>query len=134
MKKLIVAGLIAAGALSSGCVSNTVQAYDGEVRPLDQVTVLTADPDSQYIVGFSSYVEAGTGEDFDHVGGPFVGYPREMHLLPGEYVVMLHCSQYDWFAWPQFRIKAVAGMSWRVGCRSVPGQSGQVEAVLQPLN
>ncbi len=134
MKNLILVGIVAATVLLSGCVSNTVMAYAGDERPLDEVAVLTVNPNSRYMVGISSYVEAGTGEDFEHVGGPFVGYPREMHLLPGQYVVMLHCSEYDWFAWPQFRITAVAGMSWRVDCRRVPDQPSNVEAVVWEVN
>ncbi len=134
MRNLILVGILAASALLSGCVSNTVMAYAGEERPLSEVTVLIVNPNSRFMVGISSYVEAGTGEDFEHVGGPFVGYPREMHLLPGEYVVMLHCSEYDWYSWPQFRITAVAGMSWYVDCRQAAGQPGKIEAVVWQTN
>ena len=133
MKTPALIGLIFFCLQLSGCVADTVMAYEGDERPLSEVAILTTDPNSQFFVGLASYVEAGTGEDFEHVGGVFAGYPSEMHMLPGEYAVLIYCGEGDWFSWPQFRFTAVAGMSWKVGCRSVPGQSGKVEAVLTPL-
>lgn len=84
---------------------------------------------------FASYskLEPGSKLDFQQVGNAFAGYPSEMHMLPGKYLVMTRCVIGGQYAFPSFTLEAVAGATYEVLCSPVADQLGRVKVTVQKI-
>ncbi|MDK9764223.1 hypothetical protein KI743_19640 [Vibrio sp. D420a] len=119
----------------SGCVG-VVHTYEGSKKPLNEVAVLKGEnlefAGRNYRVLFSSYTDLSDDEkDFKNVGDAFIGYPKEIHMLPGDYVVLTHCIVGDEYAFPAVKASVKAGETYEVKCGPIPDKLNTVGAMIQ---
>ncbi|OLQ71088.1 hypothetical protein BIT28_02640 [Photobacterium proteolyticum] len=119
----------------SGCVG-VVHTYEGVKKPAEEVAILKGEVTEfagrNYRVVFSSYTDISKDEkDFKDVGDAIVGYPREIHMLPGEYFVLTQCLVGNEYAFPAVRASVKAGEVYEVKCGPVPGKLSTVGAKIQ---
>lgn len=115
----------------TGCGTPGPQTYEGPARPASEVAILKG-ISAGYRAGFASYARSGVGPktQFTNVRSFGQGYPNEIHLLPGAYLVMLHCNDGRQFGFPAIEIAVEAGMTYEIGCRQPIGEARKIEAFL----
>ena len=113
-----------------------MQAYSGDARPVGETAVVRALDDERFTLGFTSYADFAGGDmsDFKSVGNSWIGYPKEMTMLPGRYLVMTHCATGAYYAFPSFMFMARAGKSYEVKCQYVKGELGKIEVVAREVD
>lgn len=132
MKSLNI--LVSAIAISSaGCASNIATTYSGESRAKNEIAVLiggkTESAGQNYWASFAGYTELKEGSKPTHKSvTALFSYPKELHMLPGEYSVMLFCSTPRGYANPSISIRVAATEKYQVGCEPVPNLPGIIRA------
>ena len=119
----------------SGCVG-VVHTYEGSKKPLSEVAVLKGEnlefAGRNYRVLFSSYTDLSDDEkDFKNVGDAFIGYPKEIHMLPGDYFVFTKCLVGNEYGFPTVKASVKAGEIYKVKCGPIPGKLSSVGAMIQ---
>ncbi|MFZ3183834.1 MAG: hypothetical protein WA173_06800 [Pseudomonas sp.] len=130
--KLSPAILIAVCICLTACVG-TVHTYEGEKKPPNEVAIIKAKTNefsgASYFVNFASYADISKGDrKFKDVGGEFIGWPSEMHMLPGKYLIRTNCYIRQQYAFPSVSVEVLAGITYEVTCRPVPDKLSTVEA------
>ena len=119
-----------------GCVG-TVQSYSGEPRAINKVSVvrgvITEFAGSNYHTFFASYAPFVPGKkpEFQNVGDAFVGYPRELHMAPGSYLLLTRCHIGNQYAFPSVHLDAVEGMTHEIICEPVSDELSKVKATFR---
>lgn len=129
--------LALAATLLAACAPATVQTYEGPAKPPGEIAVLRGVSDEalgtgvRYYVFFVSYASylPGLKPVFNKVGDSFTGYPRELSMLPGDYIVMTRCATGNQYAFPAIRLKLAAGDNIEVRCVPVPNALSRVRVV-----
>ena len=119
-------------ALAAACgTPGPVQTYEGSPRPVAEVAILKG-ISAGYRAGFASYAkrEVGLKVEFTRLNSFGQGYPSEVHLLPGTYLVLLNCNDGRGYAFPSVEIPVIGGMTYELGCRQPIGETRKVEAFL----
>jgi hypothetical protein len=82
-------------------------------------------------VFFVSYaaLEPGIKPTFNKVGDAFTGYPKELTMLPGRYLVMTRCATGNQYAFPALRLAVAAGEVYEVKCEPVADQLSRVRVL-----
>jgi len=127
MKRLAALLLVLAAA---GCgTPGPVQTYEGAARPAGEVAVLKG-ISAGYRAGFASYAkrELGLKTEFKSVRSFGQGYPGEIHLLPGTYLVMLNCNDGRTYGFPAIELAVYEGVTYELGCRQPIGEARKIEA------
>ena len=128
----LYAGMLLLALALTGCgTPGPVQTYEGPARPTSDVAVLKG-LSAGYRAGFSSYArrEIGLKTEFQQVRSFGQGYPNEIHLLPGTYLVMLHCNDGRGYGFPAVELAVVGGVTYEIGCRQPIGEARKIEAFL----
>nr|WP_321280960.1 hypothetical protein [uncultured Vibrio sp.] len=119
----------------SGCVG-VVHTYEGPQKPVKEVAILKGEVTEfagrNYRVVFASYSDLSKDEnDFKDVGDEFVGYPKEIHMLPGDYFVFTKCLVGNEYGFPTVKASVKAGEIYKVKCGPIPGKLSSVGAMIQ---
>lgn len=125
----------------AGC-AGTVQTYSGDAKSDSQIAVVKSrahefvGSGSRYFAFFASYAKLEPGQKpvFQNVGNEFTGYPKELRMLPGKYMVMIRCGTQGQFAFPSFNFEAVAGATYEVICEPVANQLSTVKATVEKID
>ena len=115
----------------TGCGTPGPKTYEGPARPASEIAILKG-VWAGFRPTFADYarIEAGRKTEFAKMRSLGQGYPREIHVLPGRYLVMLHCYDAQSFGFPALELAVNAGMTYEVGCRRPIGEASKVEAFL----
>ena len=114
----------------AGCGTTApVQTYEGPARSPDEIAILKG-ISSGYRAGFASYArrEIGLKTQFTSVRGFGQAYPKEIHLIPGTYVVLVHCDNGRQFAFPSVELAVQEGFTYELGCEQSSGDARKVGA------
>lgn len=126
-----------AATLLAACAPATVQTYEGPAKARNEVAVLRGVADESpgtgvryyvFFVSYASYVP-GVKPFFNKVGDSFSGYPKELTMLPGDYIVMTRCATGNQYAFPAIRLRVAAGDDFEVKCEPVPNALSRVRVV-----
>lgn len=116
----------------SGCVG-VVKTYSGE-KSIDQIAIIKGGnlefAGNRYHTFLVSYAPIVKGEKakFQNVGDSFIGYPREIHIEPGRYLVMTKCYIANQYAFPAVEFEAAGGMTYEIQCEPIPDELSRVRA------
>jgi hypothetical protein len=116
----------------TGCVG-VVKTYSGE-RNIEQIAIIKGGDlefaGNRYLTFLASYapIVEGNKPESHSVGNSFTGYPREIHIEPGKYLVMTKCHIANQYAFPAVAIEAEAGMTYEIKCEPIPDQLSRVRA------
>ncbi|HAS6346980.1 TPA: hypothetical protein I7241_03255 [Vibrio vulnificus] len=136
MKKIIsLMAVLLSVFLLNGCVG-TVRTYEGEKKPNEEIAVIQGKTyelgGASYHVYFASYADLSVEErKFKDVGDAVVGYPQEIHMLPGEYLILTRCHVGSSYAFPAVKARVKAGEVYEVQCGPVRDKLNTVGAVIK---
>jgi hypothetical protein len=127
MKRLAVVLALAV----AGCGTPGPQAYEGPARPAGEIGILKG-LSAGYRAGFASYARREVGQKIEFTSKRSFGqgYPNEVHLLPGRYLVLLHCNDGRQYGFPAIELALEAGMTYEIGCRQPIGEAQKIQAFL----
>src|SRR5690606_23472603 len=96
-----------------------------------EVAILKGKPNvfsgASYLVAFSSYADISKGDKkFKDVGDEFFGWPQEIHMLPGKYLIITRCYVGNQYAFPSVPVEVLAGVTYEVTCSPVPDKLSTV--------
>lgn len=135
MKLLNVLTLSLSMAFLSGCAQTARKTYSGEPKDRSQIAVLiggaTEFARERYSTQFHDYAEldAGKKPTFNRVYDAFQTAPRELHMLPGRYLVRINCMVGgNRNAWLLISLEVAAGATYEIICEPVPSDLGKVRA------
>jgi len=117
MKRLL-AVLVAAPL--AGCVLPPVQTYEGQPKPRTEIGIVKSPRGDLYLGQFSSYARRVSGEklEFQKVGNAFTGYPTELHMVPGRFLILVRCSGGGGYGFPSMDFDVLPGMTYEISCES----------------
>ncbi|MEJ2452679.1 MAG: hypothetical protein P8103_00790 [Candidatus Thiodiazotropha sp.] len=104
----------------SGC-AGVAHTYKGDEKPASEVAILNSEytefSGETYFVSFVAYVDMKDEEKTKNsLGDEIIGYPKEIHMLPGEYMLMNKCWTLHGTAFVPMRIKVDAGKKYKFTC------------------
>ncbi|EPS3402190.1 hypothetical protein ACVD4U_004251, partial [Vibrio vulnificus] len=108
-----------------GCSARVVKSFDNKELSVENYAIVKGVEDDYYTVMFSEYalLDVGQKPDVKTVGDPIIGYPDELHLLPGSYYINVRCVAITGMgkleAWPSARMKLEAGSTYELECNDV---------------
>jgi len=114
----------------AGCgTPGPVQTYEGPARSTDEIAILKG-LSTGYRAGFASYArrEIGLKTEFTKVRGFGQGYPNEIHLIPGTYIVLVHCSSGQQYAFPSVELSVQEGFTYQIACEQSSTDARKVGA------
>ena len=119
MRRRLAAVLFTA-ATAAGCVLPPVQTYEGQPKPRMEIGIVKALRGEIYLAQFESYARRITdqGLEFQKVGNNFTGYPTELHMVPGRYVILARCFGGGGYGFPSLDFDVLPGMTYEVSCES----------------
>jgi hypothetical protein len=141
VKTATVPTLALAIGLLAGCAPAMVQTYQGPPKDRSQIAVLKGiaaeapGTGRTYYVFFTSYAEFDPARKpvAIKVGDSFTGYPKELTMLPGPYLVVTRCATGNQYAFPVIRINLEAGAEYEVRCEPVPNMLSQVRVIARRI-
>lgn len=77
---------------------------------------------------FHAYAQASTPSSFLNVGDYWSGYPVELRMSPGKYVLMVRCDNGKSHAFPTMPISLSAGFTYEVSCTRTGADDRKVRA------
>lgn len=116
----------------SGCVG-VVKTYSGE-KSIEQIAIIKGGTlefaGNRYHTFLVSYAPIVKGDKpiFQNVGDSFIGYPREIHVEPGKYLIMTKCYITNQYAFPSVAIETLGGMTYEIQCEPIPDELSRVRA------
>lgn len=119
-----------------GCVG-TVQTYPGAPQALNKISVVKGINQefagNTYRTYFTSYafLTSGVKPELNRVGDSFVGYPNELHMAPGNYLIQTRCSVGSQYAFPAIELEASEGISYEISCQPVSDELSKVKAFVR---
>lgn len=114
----------------AGCgTPGPVQTYEGPARSSDEIAILKG-ISAGYRAGFASYArrEIGLKTQFTSVRGFGQGYPNEIHLIPGTYIVLLHCNDGRQYGFPSVELAVQEGFTYELACEQGSGDARKIGA------
>lgn len=128
MKKFVFVYLII-GLLLSGCV-RTLQFTEGAKELQDRAAKLRPSsirsPWFPFIYGYKQLVE-GKSNEWNMIGGPNLGYPKQLNLKPGVYAVWFFCNSRSTYAFPSATFVAEENKTYFSRCFNAENNRTGVE-------
>ena len=62
------------------------------------------------------------------MGDSFIGFPREIHMVPEKYLLLTRCLIGNQYALPSVPVDAAAGMTDDIRCEPITDHLGKVKA------
>lgn len=121
MKNIII--VIAVSMLCSCGFMTPVKQYAGDSQGVSDIAVIQgyegkpfADEYHATIIGYKKIVSSGSGEQKTFGLPGFTDYPKEIHVLPGEYEVQVYCFKGFSSHRPSKTLMLQAGQTYLLKC------------------
>ncbi len=129
MKNIIT--VIAATSMLCSCGFMTpVKQYAGDSLGVSDIAVIQAYEGNPFadeyhatIIGYKKMVSNGLGEQKEFGLPGFTDYPKEIHVLPGEYEVQVYCFKGFSSHRPKKTLALLAGQTYVLKCEVRDGQA-----------
>jgi hypothetical protein len=108
------------GIVVAGCAVPPVQTYDGPPKPAVEIAIVRSVGEGAYRGRFSSYARHIRDQklEFQSVGNSLTGYPTEIHLVPGHYLILVRCDGGGGYGFPSVDFDVLPGMTYEISCES----------------
>ena len=132
MKRILLAGLCL---ILTSCAYVPRHEYSGSKKPKTEISIVKGFYPGFMKEGFSSAIsgyskienEAPTA--FKSLGNSMVGFPNEIHLLPGNYIIQMYCFTVDAYTTPNIAIETKAGYTYVITCEVIPHEPAEEKIV-----
>lgn len=128
MKKITLLVLVLS-CVSCGLVPR--KEYAGPKKPNDEIAIikgyypgLMKDGLYSRISGYSE-IKDGKPNQFKETGNSTTGFPNEIQLLPGKYIIQAYCGRENMYSYPYAAVDAEAGNTYILKCEAIPREPNE---------
>jgi hypothetical protein len=119
----------------TSCALVPRQEYSGPKKPKNEISIIKGFYPGFMKEGFLSQISGhseiknGKPAKLESVGNDIIGYPKEIHLLPAQYIIQVHCFTGGTYSDPFVRVDAKAGNTYVLRCEMIPHEPNEAARV-----